>query len=111
VNEIHRQLKTLKEADLIQRGVSDIDFQGLQDGTLNLVLRNRFEKEIKEAAPNLKRGFTAEIAQLTRKNKHLQGKLNHYAGKFAEHILAVAMRNRKRFALSLFFPMSLIQHC
>ncbi|MDM8561906.1 hypothetical protein QUF54_00965 [Candidatus Marithioploca araucensis] len=103
VNEIHRQLKTLKEADLIQRGVSDIDFQGLQDGTLNLVLRNRFEKEIKEAAPNLKRGFTAEIAQLTRKNKHLQGKLNHYAGKFAEHILAVAMRNRKRFALSLFF--------
>ncbi len=103
VNEIHRQLKTLKEADLIQRGVSDIQFRGLQDGTLNLVLRNRFEEEIKDAVPNLKREFTAEIAQLTRKNKQLQGKLNHYAGKFAEHILAVAMRNRKRFALSLFF--------
>jgi hypothetical protein len=103
VNEIHRQLKTLKEADLIQRGVSDIDFQGLQDGTLNLVLRNLFEKEIKDAVPDMKREFTAEIAQLTRKNKQLQGKLNHYAGKFAEHILAVAMRNRKRFALSLFF--------
>ncbi len=103
VNEIHRQLRTLKEADLIQRGVSDIQFKGLQDGTLNLVLRNRFEEEIKEAAPNLKQEFTAEIAQLTRKNKQLQGKVNYYAGKFAEHILAVAMRSHKRFALSLFF--------
>lgn len=103
VNEIHRQLKTLKEADLIHRGVSDIQFKGLQDGTLNLVLRNRFEEEIKDAAPNMKQEFTAEIALLTQKNKQLQGKVNYYGGKFAEHILAVAMRNRKRFALSLFF--------
>ncbi len=103
VNEIHRQLKTLKEADLIQRGVSDIQFRGLQDGTLNLVLRNRFEKEIKEVAPDMKREFTEKIAQLTCKNKQLQEEINSYVGKFAEHILAVAMRNRKRFALSLFF--------
>jgi len=104
VNEIQRQLRTLREADLIQRGVSDIQFRGLQDGTLNLVLRNRFEEEIKDAAPNLKREFTTEIANLTRKNKQLQGKLNYYAGKFAEHILAVAFRNHKRFALSRYFP-------
>jgi len=102
-NEIHRQLRILKEADLIQQGISDIDFRGLQDGTLNLVLRNRFEKEIKGAAPNLKQELTAEIAQLTRKNKQLQGKLNYYAGKFAEHILAVALRSKKRLALSQFF--------
>jgi len=103
VNEIRRQLRILKEADLIQQGISDIDFRGLQDGTLNLVLRNRFEKEIKGAAPNLKQELTAEIAQLTRKNKQLQGKLNYYAGKFAEHILAVALRSKKRLALSQFF--------
>ncbi|MDM8563308.1 hypothetical protein QUF54_08140, partial [Candidatus Marithioploca araucensis] len=29
--------------------------------------------------------------------------MNHYAGKFAEHILATAFRSRKRFALSKFF--------
>ena len=104
VNEIQRQLRTLREADLIQRGVSDIQFRGLQDGTLNLVLRNRFEEEIKDAAPNLKREFTTEIANLTGKNKQLQGKLNYYSGKFAEHILAVAFRSHKRFALSRFFP-------
>ncbi|TGO02784.1 hypothetical protein PN36_19240 [Candidatus Thiomargarita nelsonii] len=102
-NDIYRQLLILKEADLITQGVADIDFRGLEDGTLNLVLRNRFEKEIKTAAPNLKTEFAEEIAKLTHKNRQLQGKLNHYAGKFAEHILATAFRSRKRFALSKFF--------
>jgi hypothetical protein len=103
LHEIHRQLKIFKEADLINQGVADIDFRGLQDGTLNLVLRNRFEKEIREVAPNFKKEFSDEIAALTRKNRKLQGKVNHYAGKFAEHILATAFRSRKRFALSRFF--------
>jgi adenine C2-methylase RlmN of 23S rRNA A2503 and tRNA A37 len=44
VNEIHKQLIVLKEADLITRAVSNIDFKGLEDGTLNLILRNSFEK-------------------------------------------------------------------
>ncbi|MEN8221008.1 MAG: hypothetical protein ABFS56_32580 [Pseudomonadota bacterium] len=103
VNEIRRQLIILKEADLIQQGFSDPQFRGLQDGTLNLVLRNRFEEEIKGAAPNFKQELTEEIAQLSRKNKQLQGKLNYYVGRFAEHILAVALRSKKRLALSQFF--------
>jgi len=102
-NEIFRQLIILKEADLIDQGVSNIQFRGLQDGTLNLVLRNRFEEEIKTVAPNLKKEFAEEIAKFTHKTRQLQGKLNHYAGKFAEHILATAFRSRKRFALSKFF--------
>jgi hypothetical protein len=102
-NEIYQQLKILNEADLIDQGISDIQFRGLQDGTLNLVLRNRFEEEIKTVAPNLKTEFSKEIADLTHKNRQLQGKVNHYAGKFAEHILATAFRSRKRFALSKFF--------
>jgi len=102
-NEIQRQLKILKEADLIQQGISSIQFGGLQDGTLNLVLRNRFEEEIKAVAPDLKQEFTEEIAQLTRKNRQLQGKLNYYAGRFAEHILAVSLRSKKRLALSQLF--------
>ncbi len=102
-NEIYRQLMILKEADLIEQGMADIHFKGLQDGTLNLVLRNRFEEEIKTVAPKMKQYFSQEIADLTHKNRQLQGKVNHYAGKFAEHILAVAFRSRKRFALSQFF--------
>jgi DNA-binding Lrp family transcriptional regulator len=85
-NEIYRQLIILKEADLIDQGAADIDFRGLQDGTLNLVLRSRFEKEIKTVAPRLKEEFAQEIANLTHKNHQLQGKVNYYAGKLAEHI-------------------------
>ncbi len=103
IPEIHRQLKILKEADLINRGVSDLQFRGLQDGTINLVLRNRFEEEIRDVAPNLKQEFAEIIAQLKHKNRQLQGKVNYYSGKFAEHILATAFRSQKRFALSQFF--------
>jgi len=45
VNEIHRKLLTLVDAHLLEQGTADIDFRGLQDGTLNLLLHNRFEKE------------------------------------------------------------------
>jgi hypothetical protein len=73
INEIHKQLIILKEADLITRAVSNIDFKGLEDGTLNLILRKSFGKEIKEFAPDLKQEFVDRIAKLTHKNKQLQG--------------------------------------
>ena len=102
-NEIHKQLIILKEADLITRAVSNIDFKGLEDGTLNLILRKSFEKEIKEFAPDLKQEFVDRIAKLTHTNKQLQGKINSLTGKMAEHMLATAFRSKKRFSLSKFF--------
>ena len=105
INDIQEKLLILSEADMIERGVADIDFRGLQDGTLNLILRNRYEKEIKESKPpNLKQEFQEQIKALTTKNKKLRGQLNHLSGKMAEHLLATAFRSRKRFALSEFFP-------
>jgi len=105
INKIQEKLLILSEADMIEQGVADIDFRGLQDGTLNLILRNRFEKEIKESksGPNLKLEFEKKIEALTTKNQQLQGQLNHLSGKMAEHLLAAAFRSRKRFALSDFF--------
>ncbi len=104
INQIQEKLLILSEADLIEQGVADIDFRGLQDGTLNLILRNRFEKEIQESgAPNLKQEFHQKIEALTTKNQQLQGQLNHMSGKMAEFMLATAFRSRKRFALTEFF--------
>ncbi|KHD07625.1 hypothetical protein PN36_04015 [Candidatus Thiomargarita nelsonii] len=105
INQIQDKLLILSEADMIEQGVADIDFRGLQDGTLNLILRNRFEKEITESksGPNLKLEFEKKIETLTAKNQQLQGQLNHLSGKMAEHLLATAFRSRKRFALSDFF--------
>jgi hypothetical protein len=105
INKIQKKLLILSEADMIERGVADIDFRGLQDGTLNLILRNRFEKEINESesGPDLRKEFEKKIKALTVKNQQLQGQLNRLSGKMAEHLLAAAFRSRKRFALSEFF--------
>ncbi len=105
ISQIQEKLFILSEADMIERGVADIDFRGLQDGTLNLILRNRFEKEIKESRrpPDLKGEFEKKIETLTAKTQQLQGQLNNLSGKMAEHLLAVAFRSQKRFALSDFF--------
>jgi hypothetical protein len=89
VNEIQRKLVILSEADVIDRGVADIQFRGLQDGTLNLILRNRFEEEINQFAPDLKQDFRQQIQRLTTEKRQLQGMLNHLSGLLAERLLAL----------------------
>lgn len=101
--QIHERLELLAEADVIERGVSDIRYHGLQDGTMNLILRNRFEEEIKTYAPDLRKDLHAQITQLTTDKHRLQGTLNNLAGKFAELQLAGEFRSKKRFRLSEYF--------
>jgi hypothetical protein len=103
VNEIHKQLIVLKEADLINRGVSNIKFKGLEDGTLNLILRKSFQEEIDGFEPDFKQEFVNQIAELRKENKQLKGKINYLSGKMAENQLATALRSKKRFKLSSFF--------
>ena len=103
VNQIQQELMILWKIDLIDRGTSYIQFRGLQDGTLNLVLRNCFEEEIDGFAPNFPQEFSQQIDALRAENRSLRGKLNYYAGLYAEHQLAVAFRSQKRFALAKFF--------
>ncbi len=93
----------MHEADVIEWGLSDIQFRGLRDGTLNLILRNRFEHEIEGFAPDLKSEFTVQIAKLKKEKNQLRGMLNNLTGKFAELQLAGAFRARKRFPLSDYF--------
>jgi len=103
LNEIKRRLVLLAESDVIERGISDIDFRGLQDGTLNLILRNRFEKEISTFRPDLRVDFQKQIDDLTKDKSHLRGKLSQLTGKFAEYQLLTEFRSKKRFPLSAYF--------
>jgi len=103
IKSIHERLEQLLEADLIEDGGSDIDYKGLNDGTLYLVLRHRFEKEIQNHAPDFKTDFQKKIDQLKKEKQSLQGKLNQLVGKFAEYQLATDMRTRKKFSLSVYF--------
>ena len=102
---IRTKLGLLVDADVIDWGPSDIQFRGLQDGTLNLILRSRVEQEIATFAPppDLRGEFHKEIVKLREERDSLQGSLNNLTGKVAEVQLASAFRSRKRFALSDFF--------
>ncbi len=102
-DEIRKKLLLLVEADVIEWGSSDIQFRGLQDGTLNLILRNRFEEEISGFVPDLKKEAHEQISELRKETRRLQGILNNLSGKFAEYQLMTAFRTRKRFALSDYF--------
>ncbi len=103
-SDIQQKLLLLSEADLIDRGVSDVQFRGLTDGTLNLILRNRLEEEIIGFAPDLKQEFHLKLApESSAENNTLQGKLNQLSGYFAEYQLATAFRIKQLFALDEFF--------
>ncbi|MCK5524363.1 MAG: hypothetical protein KAI83_14620, partial [Thiomargarita sp.] len=103
VNEIQKELVILSKIDVIKKGASNIDFKGLEDGTLNLVLRRCLDKEIEGFAPNFSEEFSMIIEKLNTENRSLRGKLSYYIGIVGEHLLATAFRNRKRFRLSDFF--------
>ncbi len=103
VEKIHEKLQLMVDADLIDQGQSDIRYRGLQDGTLYLILRHRFEEEITSFAPDLRVGFRQEVEALRRDKQRLQGMLNNLSGKMAEYQLAVKFRSEKRFALSDYF--------
>jgi GTPase SAR1 family protein len=102
---IMRKLISMVKGDLVEWGSSDIRFRGLQDGTLNLILRHRFEEEIAkyQTPPDLRVDFREKIAKLQRENQSLRGKLNQVTGVMAEYQLANTLRGRKRFQLSDFF--------
>ncbi len=72
-DEIQKKLLLLVEADVIEWGPADIDFRGLRDGALNLILRNRFEKEINGFAPDLKQEAYEKIRELQKEKRELQG--------------------------------------
>ena len=59
VEDIYERLVLLSEADVLLRHSSDYQFSGLKDGTLNLILRERFEEEIDGFEPDLRTEFQA----------------------------------------------------
>ncbi|MDM8551067.1 hypothetical protein QUF72_13350 [Desulfobacterales bacterium HSG2] len=106
--DIRELLKTMVSADLICEGSSDIDYRGLTDGTLCLILRHRFEKEIATYQPNLektdmRRSFQEELRKLRDEKESLRGMISHLTGKMAEYQLATEFRSRKRFSPSRYF--------
>lgn len=103
--EIYARLVLLAESDVILRGVSDIQFRGLRDGTLNLILRKRFEEEIEGFEPSFKGEFQQQLAALRQDRNRWRGRANHLAGMMAERMLAIELRTKKFVRLSAYFTL------
>lgn len=101
--EIYERLVLLSESDVISRGVSDIQFCGLQDGTLDLILRNRFEEEIEGFEPDFKTEFQTQLATLQADRNKWRGRASHLEGILAERMLAIELRTQKYVRLSVYF--------
>ena len=102
-HKIREKLEVMVKADVIKKGRGAIRYRGLQDGTIYLILRHRFEEEISEFAPDLKKSFNAELEKLKKHRDSLQGRLNNLVGTFAEFQLFTDFRTRQHFPLSVYF--------
>ncbi len=102
-NSIQEKLEIMVKADMIRKGGSDIDYMGLQDGTVYLILRHRFEKEISSFAPDLKKEFSEELEKLKKERDSLRGKLNHLTGRYAEYQIFLEFRAGRDFSLDRYF--------
>ncbi|KPA09386.1 hypothetical protein MHK_010417 [Candidatus Magnetomorum sp. HK-1] len=108
--DILERLRKLEKADLIQGGDADIEFMGANDGTLHLILRSRYGREIQDFEPDIRVDFEKRLDELENKikslkkdKKSLSGQLNVIKGEVAEDRLAKLLRKEKRFSLSKFF--------
>lgn len=101
--EIYDRLVLLSESDVILRGSSDIRFRGLQDGTLNLILRHRFEEQIEGFEPNFQADFQAQLTALQADKRRMRGRISYLEGMIAEHLLALELRSKKHLRLTDYF--------
>jgi len=75
-NVVQTLLHVINMADLIRKNDSDNRYRGLTDGTLRLILRQRFEEEIAISRPDiprtdLKQGFREEIRRMKKETQSL----------------------------------------
>ncbi len=99
---IQERLEMLYKADLILDTPHGLEWQGYQDGTLYLVLQERFRGEMEElGAPQ--EGIDHRLAELKRKSNSLQGALNNASGHLAELQMVCDIQMRKSFLPSVYF--------
>jgi hypothetical protein len=62
--DLLNRLRKLEKADLIKKGNADLEFQGLNDGTLHLVLRSRYAREIHDFDPDVRNDFKKTLDEI-----------------------------------------------
>ncbi|MEM7533365.1 MAG: restriction endonuclease [Chloroflexota bacterium] len=94
--EIYERLEVLMASDVIRQGQSAFRFRGLEDGTLNLILRNHFEEEIEGVRPDFIGEFEAQLKAERAETRKWRGLANDFKGRLAEIKLAFVFRSKQQ---------------
>ncbi|MBF0102571.1 MAG: hypothetical protein HQK77_16850 [Desulfobacterales bacterium] len=86
--ELEKKLKALVEADIIEQGLTNFDYRGVQDNIFDKVFRGIYQKEIQGFDPKeITNEYKALFEQYKAKYKQLDGQFSHYKGMFAEFMI------------------------
>ncbi|MEM7537998.1 MAG: hypothetical protein AAF639_37855, partial [Chloroflexota bacterium] len=94
--EIYERLEVLMASDVIRQGRSAFRFRGLEDGTLNLILRNHFEEEIEGVRPDFISEFEAQLKAERAETRKWRGLASDFKGRLAEMEMAFAFRSKQQ---------------
>ncbi|MCP5101846.1 MAG: hypothetical protein GY950_00620 [bacterium] len=92
-SELEEKLKALVRADIIQQGMSNFDYRGVQDNIFDKVFRGVYQKEIDHFDPRkLNEEYQEAFTELKKQHDYLKGKLNYQKGYFAEYVILDQLR-------------------
>ncbi len=92
-SELEEKLKALVKADIIQQGMSNFRYRGVQDNIFDKVFRGVYQEEIDRFSPGqLKQEYREAFEKLKREHSHLKGKFNYQKGYFAEYVILDQLR-------------------
>jgi len=95
--ELEKKMTALIRADIINKGQSSVEYQGVQDNIFDKVFRGVYEKEIRDFdAKVIGQEIHAAFETLKTQYHQLQGKLNYQKGYFAEFLILNLLKYRAR---------------
>ncbi len=95
--ELEEKLKALINADIINQGRTNYDYQGVQDNIFDKVFRGVYEKEIQEFDVSIiAKEYQKAFQKIKRQYQRLLGKLNYQQGYFAEFMILILLNYRAR---------------
>ncbi|MBF0103506.1 MAG: hypothetical protein HQK77_21625 [Desulfobacterales bacterium] len=86
--ELEKKLKALVESDIIEQGMTNFDYRGVQDNIFDKVFRGIYQKEIQGFDPKeITNEYKALFEKYLEKYRRLSGEFSHYKGMFAEFMI------------------------
>ncbi|MCP4152557.1 MAG: hypothetical protein GY757_32775, partial [bacterium] len=91
--QLELKLEALVKTDIISRGQTNFDYQGVKDNIFDKVFRGVYEKEIREFDVGvIKKEYGDEFETLKKQFDSLLGKHNNQKGLLAEYLLLEQLR-------------------